>query len=116
MRFWIVVMVAASSVIGWSAPSWAQSNPVEDQIDSILLDERRDIEPALTYPEVIIQQQYGDISTFFEALYDQFVPEPPISNRDLVTPYQASVASQAGYYRVTLTEPPIELALPQTNR
>mgnify|MGYP000033725991 CR=1 FL=1 len=83
------------------------SYPVGDALDEILLDRGRDVDPVV-FPEEVVRSQARRTTAFFTTLLNQRTNVPPLRSLDLPSPYQASVRTQAGYYRVTQTEPVLD--------
>ncbi|MFS8894716.1 hypothetical protein [Synechococcus sp. O70.1] len=83
------------------------SYPVGNTLDEILLDKGREVDPV-AFPEEVVRSQAKRATAFFTALLNQRTNIPPLRSLDLPSPYQASVRTQAGYYRVTQTEPVLD--------
>ncbi|MFS8856488.1 hypothetical protein NW851_01180 [Synechococcus sp. H55.7] len=83
------------------------SYPVGDALDEILLDRGKDVDPVI-FPEEVVRSQARRTTAFFTTLLNQRANIPPLRSLDLPSPYQASVRTQAGYYRVTQTEPVLD--------
>ncbi|MEN9203274.1 MAG: hypothetical protein Q6K80_10820 [Thermostichus sp. DG_1_6_bins_120] len=86
------------------------SYPVGDALDAILLDTGSDVDPV-TYPEEVVRSQSQQVTAYFTTLLNQRTAAPPLRSLDLPSPYQASVRTQAGYYRVTQTEPVLDFEI-----
>lgn len=86
------------------------SYPVGNALDAILLDTGKDVDPVV-YPEEVVRSQARQTTAYFTTLLDQRTSAPPLRSLDLPSPYQASVRTQAGYYRVTQTEPVLDFEI-----
>lgn len=99
----LLISLGAWLVAGTSA--WAQSTPVLTQIDTDLLDQGNEVDVLQFVEDRIFDQtdEFADnLDQFFK---DTFQGQPPITGNDLPNPYATTLRSQAGYYRVTLTQP-----------
>jgi hypothetical protein len=86
------------------------SYPVGDALDRILLDTGGNVDPVI-FPEEVVRSQARQTTAFFTTLLNQRTNIPPLRSLDLPSPYQASVRTQAGYYRVTQTEPVLDFEI-----
>ncbi|MGQ9836789.1 MAG: hypothetical protein ACUVRV_02185 [Cyanobacteriota bacterium] len=86
------------------------SYPVGDALDALLLDTGKDVDPVV-FPEEVVRSQARRTTTYFTTLLNQRTNTPPLRSLDLPSPYQASVRTQAGYYRVTRTEPVLDFEI-----
>lgn len=86
------------------------SYPVGDALDAILLDTGREVDPVV-FPEEVVRSQAQQTTLYFTNLLNQRTGAPPLRSLDLPSPYQASVRTQAGYYRVTRTEPVLDFEI-----
>ncbi|MFS8861012.1 hypothetical protein [Synechococcus sp. H60.2] len=86
------------------------SYPVGEALDQILLDTGKEADPVI-FPEEVVRSQARRTTAFFTTLLNQRTNIPPLRSLDLPSPYQASVRTQAGYYRVTQTEPVLDSEL-----
>jgi len=86
------------------------SYPVGEALDRILLDMGKEADPVI-FPEEVVRSQAQQVTAFFTTLLNRRTNIPPLRSLDLPSPYQASVRTQAGYYRVTQTEPVLDSEL-----
>ncbi|MDX2271821.1 MAG: hypothetical protein NW237_07705 [Cyanobacteriota bacterium] len=108
MRSVLTVALGTVFLAVAAAPMQAQTYPVGSAVDSIILDSGNDID-AIAFPEDVVEAQYRDLNAYFVDLFNQrFASQEPMFSLDLPSPYQASLRTQAGYYRVTQTEPVID--------
>ncbi len=111
MRLTVAIALGLVSVGIPVAPAFAQINypsyPVGDDLDAILLDRGKDADPV-AYPEQVVRSQARQVTVYFTNFLNQRTKTPPLRSLDLPSPYQASVRTQAGYYRVTQTEPVLD--------
>ena len=105
MRSLVAVSLAGLGVLVGASAGLAQV-PIYDQFDEIVLGPTH----PLFAPEINVYWQYRDFNQFHREYYEQeFLSKPLIYTPDLVNPFTSTVGNQAGYYRVTQTEPSAEL-------
>ena len=83
--------------------------PLHDQYDDIAYSRLEPV-PVLKWSDIVVADQYQQFHQFNRDVYSELIYDAPlIETVDLANPFTSTVANQAGYYRVTLTEPPLEL-------
>jgi hypothetical protein len=109
MRVLLTVALGASMAMGLAAPSWSQVYRVGTETEEIILDQGND-EDIDAFPEDVVKRQSQEFSTYTTTLFtERFASTDPMLPPDLPSPFNASVRGQAGYYRVTMTEPVLDL-------
>ncbi len=117
MRLLLAAVVGIAMTGGWSHAGWTQqvlTYPAQPEVDGlveILLDDGGE-EDIDAYPEQVVIRQSLEANAFLSNLFNRKYPPPAFTTQDLPSPYTASVGSQAGYYRVTLTTPPFSFIKP----
>ena len=106
-------LLAALSLSGIGAIATATVGiaqiPLHDQYDDIAYS-RLDPPPVLKWADIVVADQYQQFHQFNRDVYSELIYDAPkIDTVDLANPFASTVANQAGYYRTTLTEPPLEL-------
>ncbi|MGK7907337.1 MAG: hypothetical protein AB4040_08935 [Synechococcus sp.] len=83
--------------------------PLHDQYDDIAFGRLERVHP-LIWPDIVVSRQYKQFEQFNRDVYSELIYDAPLTRTvDLADPYTSTVANQSGFYRVTLTEPPLEL-------
>ncbi|MEM9568443.1 MAG: hypothetical protein AAF974_09075 [Cyanobacteria bacterium P01_E01_bin.34] len=111
MRLLTALALGSIGAISTAGACMAQI-PLHDQYDDIAYGRLERVNP-LTFADIVVKQQYERFHQFNRDVYSELIyNQPLIRTADLADPYTSSVANQAGYYRVTVTEPPLELVEP----
>ena len=83
--------------------------PLHDQYDDIVLGRLKPV-PPLKWVDIVVADQSKLLHQFNRDVYSELIYDAPlIETVDLANPFTSTVANQGGYYRVTVTEPPLEL-------
>ncbi|MEM8715791.1 MAG: hypothetical protein AAF268_14145 [Cyanobacteria bacterium P01_A01_bin.3] len=108
MRFLTALALGSIGALATAGAGFAQI-PLNDQYDDIAYGRLERVNP-LIFSDIIVKEQYERFHQFNRDVYSELIYDHPlIETVDLADPYTSSVANQAGYYRVTMTEPPLEL-------
>jgi hypothetical protein len=117
MRLVLAAVVGIAMTGVWSHAGWTQrilTYPAQPEVDGlvdILFDDGSE-EGIDAYPEQVVIRQSFEANSFLADLFNRKYPPSAFTTQDLPSPYTASVGSQAGYYRVTLTTPPFSFVKP----
>ena len=111
MRLLTALALGSIGAIAAAGAGFAQI-PLHDQYDDIAYGRLERVNP-LVFADIVVDEQYERFHQFNRDVYSELIYDNPKTRTiDLANPYTSTVANQAGYYRVTLTEPPLELVEP----
>lgn len=111
MRLRTALVLSSIGAIATAGAGFAQI-PLHDQYDDIAYGRLQRYNP-LIFSDIIVKEQYQQFHQFNRDVYSELIYDAPRTRTvDLANPYTSTVANQAGYYRVTMTEPPLELVEP----
>ncbi len=110
MRGLIALALGATLTALMGTAAQSQTYDIQVEIDERLLDGEAGV---IDYPEDVTRDQILDFTDYTTTLLNQeFGTGPRFSNPDLPSPYNGSLATQSGYYRVTLTTPDFRVVRP----
>ncbi len=112
MRCELALALGTSLSLVAAMPVMAQTYGIQVESDQIILDQGDDAD-FIDFPEEAARQSIFEASDYFSTLFNQqYGTGPRFTAPTLPSPYNTSVASQAGYYRVTQTTPRFEVVQP----
>lgn len=111
MRLLTALALGSVGAIMAAGTGYAQI-PLHDQYDDIAFGRLERVNP-LIFADIVVKEQYERFHQFNRDVYSELIYNAPKTRTvNLADPYTSSVANQAGFYRVTSTEPPLDLVEP----